>query len=372
MRDTLRRIGILFRKEMLTIFKDPRSRVILIGPAIVQALIFGYAATYDLNNVAYALLDQDRTAASQELAARLAASPTFHLVAVLDEPRQIAAIINEKRALLVVQIGPNFERDLEAGRSVPVQVVVDGRNSNTAGTATGYIATLLESFNALRRADLGGADPPLALEQRAWYNPNLETRWNMMPGMIAALSMLQTLLLTALSVAREREQGTFDQLLVTPLRPGEIMAGKALPSIFIGLLQSTLVLLVAIFWFHIPFAGSLLVLYTGLVLFVTATVGIGLAISALSANMQQAMLFTFVLVVPLMLLSGLTTSIKSMPLPMQYATLVNPLRYAVDLVQRVYLEGVGMSWVAGDLWPLVLMAAVTLPTAAWLFRNRLV
>lgn len=372
MRDTLWRIRILFKKEMLTILKDPRSRVILIVPAIVQSLIFGYAATYDLDNVPYALLDQDHSGASKALAAKLAGSPTFHRVAILDEPRQIGAVIDEKRALLVVQIGPQFERKLLAGVTVPVQAVVDGRNSNTAGTAAGYVGAVLESFNAEWRAAHGLAEPPLVVEARAWYNPNLETRWNMMPGMIAALSLLQTLLLTALSVAREREQGTFDQLLVTPLRPAEIMAGKALPSIVVGLVQATGVLLVAILWFEIPFAGSVLTLYTGLLLFVTAAVGIGLAISALSANMQQAMLFTFVLVVPLMLLSGLTTPVKNMPEIMQYVSLANPLRYAVAMVQRVYLEGVGITWIVGELWPLAVMAAFTLPTATWLFRNRLV
>lgn len=372
MLETLHRIHILFKKEMLTLVKDPRSRVILVVPAIVQAMIFGYAATYDLNNVKFALLDQDNTAASRALAAKLQGSPTFRQVALLEEPRQIAPVIDEKKALLVVQIGPDFERTLQSGAPTRVQVVVDGRNSNTAGTATGYVGAAFESFNADWRAGHGLAPPPISVETRAWYNPNLETRWNMMPGMIAALSMLQTLLLTALSVAREREQGTFDQLLVTPMRPSEIMVGKALPSILIGLVQSTGVLLVAILWFKIPFAGSVITLYTGLVLFVTAAVGIGLAISALSANMQQAMLFTFVLVVPLMLLSGLTTSVKSMPQLMQYVTLANPLRYAVDLVQRVYLEGVGITWIVGDLWPLALMAAITLPTAAWLFRNRLV
>jgi ABC-2 type transport system permease protein len=184
--------------------------------------------------------------------------------------------------------------------------------------------------------------------------------------------MLQTLLLSSLSVAREREQGTFDQLLVTPLSPTQIMLGKAFAPILIGLAQASLVLLVALFWFKVPLAGSLFVLYAGLLLFTVASVGLGLSISALSANMQQAMLYTFVLLMPLVLLSGLTTPVRNMPPFMQTLTLINPLRYAVDLVQRVYLEGVGLQAVAGDIWPLLLITLVTLPLAAWLFRHRLV
>ncbi len=183
--------------------------------------------------------------------------------------------------------------------------------------------------------------------------------------------MLQTLLLTALSVAREREQGTFDQLLVTPMSPLEIMIGKALPPVLVGLAQSTLILLVALFWFGIPMAGSLATLYTGLVFFTVASVGIGLSISAVSANMQQAMLYTFVLLMPMMLLSGLTTPVRNMPHVLQVITMANPLRFAIDLVQRVYLEGVGLATVWHNLIPLSIIALVTLPLAAWLFRHRL-
>ena len=372
MLESLRRILILCRKELIAILKDPRSRIILIMPSIVQSLIFGYAATYDLNDVPYAVLDQDRSAASSDLIAQFDGSGIFRRVAQLQSPQQIASVINDKDVLLVLHIGQDFERQLAAGQAGVVQIVLDGRNSNTAGTASGYIRTVVERFNEKWRLARGGAATPIRIDSRAWYNPNLETRWNMIPSLIAALSMLQTLMLTALSVAREREQGTFDQLLVTPLRPGEIMAGKALPSIFIGLVQATVIMLVAVLWFRIPLEGSLLTLYTGLLVFTIASVGIGLAISAFAANMQQAMLYTFVLLMPLMLLSGLTSPISNMPKPMQYLTLINPLRYAIEMVQRVYLEGVGLAWLFNDLWPLALIALATLPTAAWLFRHRLV
>jgi len=366
-------------KELLAILKDPSSRVILMMPVLVQSMLFGYAATYDLTQASYALFDQSHSAASADLIAKIEGNRIFKRVLSVQREADAAAAIEREQVLFVLRIGPRFEPQLQAGENAPVQLIVDARNSNTAGTAASYIGAVVEAFNADWRAGhsngsgSGGAGAAgLRIETRAWYNPNLETRWNLLPGLIATLSMLQTLLLSALSVAREREQGTFDQLLVTPLSPTLIMLGKALAPILIGLAQATLVLLVARFWFGVPLAGSVLTLYAGLLLFTVASVGLGLSISALSNNMQQAMLYTFVLLMPLVLLSGLTTPVRNMPPFMQWLTLVNPLRYAVDLVQRVYLEGVGLAAVAGDIWPLILITGVTLPLAAWLFRNRLV
>ena len=370
--DTVLRILNLCRKEFLAVLKDPASRAILIVPALMQSLLFGYAATYDLNQADYALLDQSHSAASTALVARLDGTGVFHRAATLRTPADIERVIDAQDALFVLHIGPRFEQQLQAGEEAAVQLIVDARNSNTAGSAAGYVSAVVADFNAQWRVQHGGAQAPVRIDSRAWYNPNLETRWNLMPGMIAALSMLQTLLLTALSVAREREQGTFDQLLVTPLTPTEIMIGKAVPPVLIGLVQSTIVLGVTLLWFKVPMAGSFLTLYAGLLCFTVASVGIGLSISAVSANMQQAMLYTFVLIMPLMLLSGLTTPVRNMPEALQIATLANPLRFAIDLVQRVYLEGVGLLTVWHNLIPLVVIAAITLPLAAWLFRHRLV
>lgn len=367
MLDFLRRIASLCRKELLAILKDPANRVILIVPSLVESFLFGYAATYDLTNVPYAVLDQSRGAASTELIARLDGTGVFHRVATLQSQSDIAWIIDSQQALIVIHFGPRFEEQLNMGESAPMQLILDARNSNTAGSAAGYVGTIIESYNTAR----GSTGPPLTVESRAWYNPNLETRWNLLPSLIASLSMIQTLMLSALSVARERENGTFDQLLVTPFTQMEIMLGKAIPTIAIGLVQSTIVLLVALFWFRIPFAGSLAALYTGLGLFTIASVGLGLSISAVSANMQQAMLYTFMLIMPLILLSGLATPVRNMPQFLQIATLVNPLRFAIDLVQRIYLEGVGLLTVIHDLVPLLIISAITLPLAAWLFRNRL-
>jgi ABC-2 type transport system permease protein len=376
------RILALTRKELLAVLKDPRGRFTLFVPPILQCLIYGYVATYDLNDVPYAVLDQDRSAASRELLAGLDGSGVFRRVANLDRAADVKTVIDQRRALLVIQVDQEFERRLLGGQPAEVQVIADGRNSNTAGTALGYVGAVVESFNANWRAghplpptlSAGGGEGGgggVRVSTRAWYNPNLETRWHMIPSLIGTLTMMQTLLLTAMSVAREREQGTFDQLLVTPFRPAEVMAGKALPSVLIGMVQATNVLLVAQLWFRIPFAGSFVTLYTGLGLFLLAAVGIGLLVSAVVANMQQAMLFSFLLMMPFALLSGLATPLSSMPRWLQYVTLVNPLRYAIDIAERVYLEGAGLDRLAHDLWPLAVIAAVTLSAASWMFRRRL-
>ena len=360
-------IAALIRKEILALLKEPSTRAILIAPALIQALLFGYGATFDLTHVPYAVLDQSRGEASAELLARVDGTGVFFREATLTSPRQIAEVIDSGDALLVLSIPSDFQTRLASNQSAPLQLILDGRNSSTAGVAAAHVGSIVSSYSQ----SLGGAAPAVKVERRAWFNPNLESRWNMMPALIAALSMLQTLLISALSVAREREQGTFDQLLVTPLTPMQILVGKAVPAIVIGLVQSTIIFLVILFWFRIPMNGSVWLLYLGLLTFTIASVGVGLSISALALNMQQAMLYTFLLIMPMMLLSGLLTPVRNMPEVLQIATYVNPLRFGMSIVRRVYLEGAGFADVALDFVPLLCLAAVTLPLAAWLFRNRL-
>lgn len=366
---SLRRIIALIRKELLAILSDPRSRATIFIPPVLQCLVFGYAATYDLADVPYAVLDQDHSAASHDLLAKLDGAGVFVRVADLVRAADIATVIDQRQALLVVQIGQDFERDLQAGKDADVQIIADGRNSNTAGTALGYVSAIVDSFNADWATAHGQTPPPLQITTRAWYNPNLETRWNMVPALIGTLTMLQTLLLTAMSVAREREQGTFDQLLVTPFRPAEIMVGKAIPSMIIGTIQASSILLVAQLWFQIPFEGSYFTLYVGLGLFLLAAVGVGLLLSSVVATMQQALLYSFVLVMPFTLLSGLATPLSNMPSIFQYLTLADPLRFAIDIAQRVYLEGIGFDRLWPDLWPLIITAIITLTGASWMFRR---
>ena len=362
----LAQIAALVRKELLAILKEPSSRAILVVPALLQSLLFGYGATFDLKHVPYAVVDLSRGAASTQLLARLDGTGVFERVASLSSTNEIARPIDAGDALMVLSIPSDFESRLAKGEPAPMQLILDGRNSTTAGMAAAYVGAIVGSFNASRVGM-----PGVTVVRRAWFNPNLESRWNLMPALIAALSMLQTLLLAALSVAREREQGTFDQLLVTPLTPMQILVGKALPAIFIGLLQSTIIFLIIRFWFQVPLSGSVGLIYLGLFCFTGAAVGIGLSISALALNMQQAMLYTFLLIMPLMLLSGLLTPVRNMPQALQIATYVNPLRFGMSIVRRVYLEGAGLRDVAMDFVPLLCIAAVTLPAAAWLFRNRL-
>jgi ABC-2 type transport system permease protein len=366
MLDSIARVAFLCRKELLMLVKEPASRALIFAPALLQSLLFGYGATYDLTYAPYAVLDQSGGAASTQLLSKLTGTAVFRRVATLRAAPEIAGAIDSGQALFVLSFPADFEARLATGQAAPLQMILDGRNSTTAGAAAAQVGAIVAAYNQER-----GGVPPITIERRAWYNPNLESRWNILPALIAALSMLQTLLLAALSVAREREQGTFDQLLVTPLTPMQILIGKALPSILVGLLQSTTILLIIRFWFQIPLNGSVWLLYLGLLSFTTAAVGIGLSISALSVSMQQAMLYTFLLIMPLMLLSGLMSPVSNMPRALQIATYANPLRFGMDLVRRVYLEGAGLREVGFDFVPLLCLAAVTLPLAAWLFRNRL-
>jgi len=365
--EKLRQILFLIRKEILAIIKEPSSRAVLIGPVLVQSILFGYGATFDLNHAGYAVLDLSHSATAGDLLARLDGTGVFSRVATLDSSTQLAKTIDAGQTLIILTIPPDFEDRLNAHQNASLQLILDGRNSTTAGVAASHVTAIVNAFNRSR----GAREHGIRIERRAWFNPNLESRWNIMPGLIATLSMLQTLLIAALSVAREREQGTFDQLLVTPLTPMQILVGKAVPAILIGLIQSTIILLVIRFWFGIPMAGSIISLYLGLLTFTVAAVGIGLSISALSLTMQQAMLYAFLLLMPLMLLSGLLTPVRNMPEALQLATCINPLRFGLTIVRRVYLEGATLRDVATQFIPLLGVAAVTLPTAAWLFRNRL-
>lgn len=365
------RIAALVRKELLAMLKDPRARAVLFVPPALQCLVFGYVMNYDLNRVSYAVFDRDRSAASYELLAALDGSGVFQRVANLEREADVKTEIDDRRALVVVEIDQDFERRLLAGGPANVQVIADGRNSNTAGTALNYVGTVVDSFNADWWTAHGGGGPPIKVSSRVWYNSNLETRRSILPSLVGTLTIAEVLLMTAMSIAREKEEGTFDQLLVTPFRPAEIMTGKALPSLLVGLSQSSVILLVAQLWFRIPFAGSFLTLYSGLILFLLAASGIGLLLSSLVGTMQQALLISFLVAMPFTLLSGLFTPLSSMPLVLQYFSLINPLSYMIDISRRVYLEGVGVDRLTFDLWPLALTAMLTLSLGAWVFRRQL-
>lgn len=362
-----RRIKFIVTKELLATINDPKTKIILIMPVILQSVIFGYGATFNLDNVPYAVLDQSHSKYSSDFLAHLDGTGIFERTQTLANTSQIADSIDTDAALIVLSIEPRFADKIAAGDSAEVQVIMDGRNSTTAGVASGYVSTIVSDYNR----QLQNGAQMLEVQSVARFNPNLLTRWMFMPSMVVLLSFSQVMMLAGLSVAREREQGTFDQLLVTPLSPKEILIGKAIPPIIIGMIQSTFVLLIAVLWFEVPFSGSFIDLFITLLIFLISVVGIGLSISAVSSNMQQVMVYNLVIMMPMNLLSGLTSPVRNMPEILQYFTYINPLRFAIDSIRRIYLEGCGLSDVAINLIPLIIIASITMPIAGWLFRHKL-
>lgn len=372
----LRRLFFMCHKELLSVLKDKRMRAMLVMPVLIQGFLFGYAASYNLYDVPYAAVDESRSGASDSLLGHFAGSGCFHLAAMPDNPQAIGSLIDEEKILLAVVIPQDFERKLRQGRTAEVQIIVDGKNSSVAGIAASYAARIVSDWNRERLAETGaagrGTSGTVEIKSRTWFNPNQITGWIFSPGLIAMIAFVQVLLLAGMSIAREREQGTFDQLMVTPLSPVEILLGKAVPPMLIGLVQSTILFLIARFWFQIPFAGSLLTLYLALTLFIFSLIGIGLMFSAISVSMHQVMVYLMVLMMPMVLLSGLATPVINMPTVLQYATYADPLRFAVDAVRRIYLEGAAAGDLTGDFVPLLIISAVTLPLAGWLFYNKAV
>jgi ABC-2 type transport system permease protein len=367
----LGRIFALIIKEFLALLKDKRSRIVLIGPPLIQLMVFGYAATFDLKNVPFAVYNEDHGAASRQLLADLDGSPSFSRVEQVMHEGEIAPLIDAKQVLMVVHAGPHFSADLLDGRSAALQVIVDGRNSNTAMLAINDVSVIVNRFNLDWAADHGGSQPPARIETRAWFNPNMESRWFFVPGIVGILTLLVTMLVTALSVAREREQGTFDQLLVTPLRPVEILIGKTLPGFIIGLAEASLIVLAAVFWFKVPLLGSLLTLYTGIALFLLSGVGVGLMISSFAATQQQGLLGAFIFMVPAIILSGFATPIRNMPQLVQDITLLDPMRYFLVVLRGVFLEGMPFHLLIPQFWPMALIGIASFIIAGWLFRHRM-
>ncbi len=367
----LAKIIALIVKEFLALLKDQKGRLVIILPPVAQLIVFGYAATFDLNHVKFAVFNEDTGVASRELVSRFEGSKTFDLVASLEGDQQIAPLIDNKEVMFVLHIGPRCTEGLLSGGQCTVQVLVDGRNSNTALLILNYVREIVYRFNEEWAAEHALGAPPSRLNIRAWFNPNLESRWFIVPGIIALLSLVVTLIVTALSVAREREAGTFDQLLVTPLRPVEILVGKAVPGLIIGLAEGTLILVITILWFKVPFTGSLLTLYFGLVLYLMAAIGIGLMISSMCSTQQQALLGGFLFLVPAVTLSGFATPIANMPPIVQRITYLDPMRYFLIIVRRTFLEGASLDMLLHQFWPMAIIGVVTLTAATWFFKHKI-
>ncbi|WP_407276381.1 ABC transporter permease [Halothiobacillus sp. DCM-1] len=368
---TLQRIWALAIKEFQALLRDKKSRFVIIVPPVIQLLVFSFAASFDLNHIQLAVYDEDQGGAASRLVARFAGSGHFSLTAPIHSETELRQRIETGQALMVLHLPADFSRRLHSGDGAPVQLILDGRNSNTAAIALSYANQIVDQFNTEWAQQHQRTGAPSVLVSRAWFNPNLISRWFIIPGVVGLLMLVVVMVVTALSVAREREQGTFDQLLVTPLHPAEILLGKALPGILIGLLEASVIVLIAVQFFQVPLLGSLLTLYSGIALFLLSATGVGLMISALAATLQQAVLGVFLFLVPAIILSGFATPIANMPPIVQDLTLLNPLRYFMVILRGVFLEGSSFQELQNQFWPLALIGSSTLVIAGWLFRHRM-
>jgi ABC-2 type transport system permease protein len=365
------RIAALIVKELLAILRDPKGRMVLIVPPVFQLLVFAYAATLEVRNVDIAVLDRDHGAYSHELIARVEGSPTFGEVLRVSDLAALHAAITRRRAIAALHFGPTFSRDISARRPASLQLVLDGRRSNAAQLVAGYVNQIVDGMASDRLGGTRRAAAAPRIVVRNWFNPSVITQWHTVPGLVAVISLLIGLIVTALSIARERELGTFDQLMVSPLRTHEILLGKTVPPLLVGLFHTTLFVSAAVFLFEIPLRGSLLLLYFSALFYLASLIGIGLFISALSSTQQQAILGAFLFATPAILLSGFATPIENMPGWLQSATLINPVRYFLVIVRGVFLKDLPLLEVLRNTLPLAGIALVTLGSAGWLFRHRM-
>jgi ABC-2 type transport system permease protein len=358
-------------KELRQLLRDPRSRRVIFVAPILQLVLFGYAVNTDVRNVATAVVDHDRTAESRLLVSTLTASGYFRVVDASDDSDALGRALDSGRAVVGLEIPVGYARDLAAGRSPAVQLLVDGSNSNTATVAQGYALRIVADLGARGLPFVDGRPQGIDLRARAWFNPSLESRVYNVPAVIGVIVLLMCLLLTALAVVREREIGTLEQLLVSPLSASELVLGKTIPVAGVALVQMTLVTTVALLWFDVPFRGSLAALALAAALFIVAGLSLGLLISTFSSTQQEAFLAMFLLLLPAIILSGFLYPIDTMPESFQYLTLANPLRHFLEIVRGIFLRGAGV----GDLWvqltTLTAMATTGLAVAAWRFRATL-
>lgn len=358
-------------KEFLALWRDKRSRMVLIVPPLMQLLIFAFAATLDVENVTIGILNRDHGEKSFELVQRFVGAPVFTRIIYLGSVEEIAPLIDNQKVAMVVSIDEQFSRNLDASKSAQVQLLLDGRKSNAAQIIAGYAARIVQQFNDDLTFETEMVEEQTKLVPKNWFNPNLIYYWFNVPNLSGVLTMLVALIVTALSVARERELGTFDQLLVSPLNPMEILAGKTITALVFSVAEATLIILASVFLFRIPFVGNPLFLYLGIVVFACAIIGVGLFISALCSTQQQAVIGTYVFMSPAVLLSGFATPIENMPQWLQVITYANPIRYYLVIARGVMLKGMSWDTVLHYTWPMAVIACITLAGAGWFFRRRL-
>jgi ABC-2 type transport system permease protein len=367
------RIKHMLIKEFTQVFRDQRMKGVIFVFPVIQLLLFGYAVTIDVKNIATAIQDRDHSVFSRELVARFVKSGYFEIVAYVDSDRRVQELLDRGEAQMVLFISKGFGAVIQSGRTAELQVIVDGTDSNTAGIVLQYCAKIAGEFSrqvmVTQFTKLKGATRPLPqveLETRAWFNENLISRNYFVPGVIAIIVTLLTLMLTGMAVVREKEIGTMEQIMVSPITPLEFILGKTVPFALIALVEVVLVTFVGVSWFEVPIRGSLLLLFCCTVLYLLTTLGVGLLISTVSRTQQQAMMTTFFFFMPALLLSGLLFPIANMPEAIQWLTYLNPMRYFLLIIRGIFLKGVG----ADILWPNIAALAVLGSVTLWFTSRR--
>ena len=364
-----RGILLLFLKEMRILLKDKRSRMVLIVPPIIQTIVFGYGANFDLEHIPIAIFDEDHSATSRQLVSHFVGSKHFQHVYTLLSDGPLRSIMDNRSVLAVLHVGRDFERELSRGGAGRIQLIMDGRNSNTASVTLRYTVDVVDNFFNIWEKDHHSVTPRFHVEIRSWFNENLKTRWYIVPGLLGLLTLVICVLISAMSISREKEQSTLEHLLITRLDMHEIFISKAAPAVIIGVIEATLMLAIGILWFAMPFRGEFATLYFAICLLVFSGSGIGLCLSRVAANLQQSVIYAFLFIIPAILLSGFVTPTANMETPIQWLSFFNPLRHFIAISRSVFLEGASVR----DLWAeFSALAAVSLASmlAAWLaFRS---
>lgn len=365
----LKRIWSLIIKELLASARDPQTRwVVLFSPPFLL-IIYAFAITQEISSVTLGVYTQDRGVAARELISKFEGAPTFENIIYLQHDGDITSAIDSRSVDLVLRIGPDFSRQLERGEPAPVQLILDGRASNAAQILAGYSGRIVQRFND-ERAEALGSPALTEVITRVWYNPNLDPLWSAVPALFAVLTAIVGFMVSALSIARERELGTFEQLLVSPLRPTEILIGKAAPALVIAVASATAMLILGWLVLDVPLRGSLPLLYASMIVYLAAIIGIGLFISSLAATQQQAIIGLFIYMMPAVLLSGYATPVANMPDWLQALSETNPIMHFIVISKAVYMKDAPAELFIDHTWPMAIIAIVTLSSGAWLFRRR--
>jgi len=363
-----RRIRSLVRKEFIALLRDPRNRIILVAPPIMQLFVFSLASTLEVKNNAITIWNEDFGTAATELIQRVVGMSSFERVDYVQNVKDFDRNLDEQKSLLALHIPENYTAELKRGMLPSLQIIADGRRSNSGQIAAGHVTEVVQRYY-LEAGYLREAQLPFVLTSRNWFNPNLEYIWFIIPSLVAILTAVMAMIITALSIARERELGTFDQLLVSPLGPEMILLGKAVPAFLIPMGEASLIMLAGIHLFGVPFEGSLLLLFGTMAAYLFALVGVGLFISSLCHTQQQAILGVFCFLLPAVLLSGYASPIDNMPIWLQHLTALNPLKHFLVISKELFLKDASASTVWLSTYPLLIIAAINMVIAMWMFRR---